>query len=653
MKSLGYFKKLLLMPVVGFSLLSSPANAVSEKEVKEYWGKDCEIEPNTLKNLVALNDAQWRQFQTIAQSLGTPDIEEYYRTKIINALATMPLTKLFDTRFIGTVKMLNEGGENADCGKIIEALAEITTDRLFDERFLSIVKILQKYSPNSRELSLARGLSNALARWALPQSSARIEECNARYGQHMVIVPFSLITVLGNIPSEKVDRVYGNIVRLMNNTEDRIWFKRYEPAFEYVIQLVKIDTDERAAAFTTALIDCVNDDQDNIEDNSFLTHMDIAWNRVRDASQNELRELAGQRQSTHKKEVHASVAGSIARLQVKYKDHLPVDDIFKLVYASIMSVFPDNMETFLKDAVADAKKLVDSKAIEDLLKISPHDRAGEEDEDTTLNVAARALWKDKSEAQAAIQAVVRLHSQMNYLTDVGNLLTTLKRNSDFEDGISKIGYDPLLRLIYAAITDESWGNSQDIPGRWKVLMARISRAQNEYSPEDQACLAGIFNALLEPLSNVHPDVLIVMSFRAMIQEASLEEDDERFESRIRLVLSYLGENAANDPDYKADIENAKIARAERHDQGGKLLEKLKADLAGLNDLTDEDFEKKVQDLVNLLPKTLLDQSRLWKSVVAQARKARTGERELNTQTVRTQPRGLSSELLQEDTTEDH
>jgi len=269
-----------------------------------------------------------------------------------------------------------------------------------------------------------------------------------------------------------------------------------------------------------------------------------------------------------------------------------------------MSVFPNNIDTLLNDAATSAKTLVGSQEIEDLLKISPHTRAGERGADMALNVAASELWKGKShETRVAIQEVVRLHSQKETLGDAAKLLKTIQKNNNFKDGISQIGYKSLLRLIYAAITDESWGDAKDIPGRWRSLMNRMSRAQNEYRPGDKACLAGIFNALLEPLSSVHPDVLIIPSFRLMMGEIALEEDDGEFERRVHVALSYLGPDANKDEDYKEVMMDVTNARLERQNKDTADLQKLGVALRDLQNLSNEDFETKAAELISGLPQS--------------------------------------------------
>ena len=66
------------MSAVALSVLSSSANAVSEEIVREYWTQNCgssyHFDPEIQIRLMALHDAQWEQFKTIAQSLITKNM---------------------------------------------------------------------------------------------------------------------------------------------------------------------------------------------------------------------------------------------------------------------------------------------------------------------------------------------------------------------------------------------------------------------------------------------------------------------------------------------------------------------------------------------------------------------------------------------------
>ena len=161
--------------------------------------------------------------------------------------------------------------------------------------------------------------------------------------------------------------------------------------------------------------------------------------------------------SDHKKEVHASVAASLSKLQTRYQSQLPDGDIFALVQGALESVCPKNYSFRFIASTVEAKLLQGSIAINKLLSINPHTRAGTGGEDTLLNAYVLQLCEGKPDhVQKAIRTVAYYRSHRDDLRYARHLLGTLKRYSNFKDG-SQVGYEELLRLIYAAITDESWG----------------------------------------------------------------------------------------------------------------------------------------------------------------------------------------------------
>ncbi len=560
MKILGNFRSSLLMSAIALSVLSSTANAVSEDIVKVYWRENIRWaipHISFIHYFSRFNETQWEQFLATATALFTEVEYGYDREQMIAQLTHLPLDTLFHEKFITiATTLLTKVRYGGDRAKIILALSRVPSAILFHEKFLATATAL--FPKNMTGC----GYDEIISTLGSVPSTILFHErfiaiTTALITKEMPVVnhPY-LIAELARVALNQLDRVYGQIQRLLEETQGRIRFSRNDGVKGLIQQLQNCQTDEQAGVFTTALIQLINRGRVNVNFNAFLTHMYTAWDRVRVAIPNELQDQARQGQSTHRREVHASVAASVRNLREKYKNQLPEDDIFELVQIMLMSVFPDNMEALLNDAVRVAKVLVGDLEIERLLAISPHTRAGVDDEDTALNVAARTLWKDKStEIQTAIQNVVRLYSQQHDLRDSTQLLSALKDNSRFEDGISQVGYEELLRLIYAAITDESWGENKDIPGRWRSLMARMVRAKNEYHPGNQACSAGTFNALLESLSGVHPNVLIISSFRSMMQEISAKKEPIEFVRQVEHALSYLGPDARQDHGYMQDIKD--------------------------------------------------------------------------------------------------
>jgi len=502
----------------------------------DHWGAFLKFFPNFLREDMSENDCSriiwgcvlvkpehWDRFKEIVEEHYIKDRNEDYIQWTIPPLAGTKIERLSDPRFIEAYKTLTMN-LNGQAGCTIALSMQSSGVPM--ERLSEFVQLAQSF--------LTESITDG--DWS------------------------TIVDSLFRSRENEIDRVYLQIQRFMRETQGKIQFGSYEAPRELIWKLKEF-TGTQAQDFTTELIQLVNGDQGIVRNDRLLTHINTAFDRMRGRPLTELQELANQRQNTHKSEVHASVAESLRKLQDKYKGRLPKGDIFELMHACLMSVFPDNMQDLLKHAVAFAKTLVNPQDIENILKISPHARAGEGDSDTELNLAARQLWAGKSpEATKAIQDVVTLHSHKNDLADAEKLLQRLKDNPEFQEGITRMGYEELFRLIYAAITDESWGNAQDIPDRWRSLMTRMARAKNEYSDGSDACLAGTFNALLEPLSRVHPDVLIIMSFRAMMQEVSGEEDDDEFKRQVHMALSGLGENARQNRDYVSDIEAFTSAR---------------------------------------------------------------------------------------------
>jgi len=549
---------------------------------------------NVIKALGKVNSEKWTEFVSIATHLITKDMYGDKRALVIEALGNVSPEKW--PEFVLNVQSFMKARMTGDnLAQTIEALGGVIPEKWAEFILVSNSLITREMSENDEVKAIKALRKVNPEKWTEFIATVKSLITKKMYGREHA----SVIEVLSNVQKSKTDRVYSQIQRLMRETQGKIQFARSDAAVELIKKLGDTRTDEEAIAFTTVLVQLVNLNQGNVDDNALLTHINTAWGRVRGATSNELQELARQRQSTHKKEVHASVAASVEKLKKRYAEKLPEGDIFELVQALFMSVFANDMQERLNEAVTAAKALVDSQAIDNLLQISPHTRAGEGGADTALNVAARRLWEGKSEdARKAIQDVVTLHSQQNNLSDVVKLLDILKSNPDFKDGLSQIGYEELLRLIYTAITDDSWGQEKDMPDRWQSLMIRMVRAKNEYRPGDEACAAGTFNALLEPLSSVHPDVLIIPSFRLMMEEIALEKEDREFERRVHVSLAYLGPDARKDQEYMQVLADVTDARLERQNQDTKDLQQFGETLGSFKDLSDEDFETKAAELIS-------------------------------------------------------
>lgn len=151
------------------------------------------------------------------------------------------------------------------------------------------------------------------------------------------------MNVLRSIRSDRINRVYEEIDRLLTETQGRIRLQNVHALKFLIKEISGFINEDIAEELLNELIQEVNR-HDVVNDDALFTYYHTALDRVRGITRNTMQELANQRQNTHKKEVHASVATSVKRLQEKYKDKLPIGDIFDLVFSHLQSVFPANMD---------------------------------------------------------------------------------------------------------------------------------------------------------------------------------------------------------------------------------------------------------------------------------------------------------------------
>lgn len=139
MKKLGCFKKSLLMSAVALSVLSSSANAVSEKEVKEYIAQSSGlsnaigdlVDAKTLKKLTALNDEQWDQFKKVVQEFIVPNMNFVSKAYVLGVFAALSPDALLHKDFILTAKsLMTEAPDNDDITFVMGTLGVVPKDKM-------------------------------------------------------------------------------------------------------------------------------------------------------------------------------------------------------------------------------------------------------------------------------------------------------------------------------------------------------------------------------------------------------------------------------------------------------------------------------------------------------------------------------------------
>ena len=278
------FKKIKLRQFFGFttrllisgfalSLLSSPANAVSEAEVREYWKAKSEswqtLDTQVLERLTVLNDQQWAQFKTTAGKLITPNMGVYYRAYVIEALGELPATILAHEKFAEIAQsLMTEDMRKYYPLKVIKALAIVPAENLFHGKFAETAKsLMTDKMDGSHCLSLIEALGRmpvdllSHANFVTTLKSLITEDMRQGNRAWMILA-------LGDVPADKADRVYGQTQRLVQETEGKILLQRGDAARALIRQLRDCISDDQAVAFTNDLIARVNGHEGNVNDNA-------------------------------------------------------------------------------------------------------------------------------------------------------------------------------------------------------------------------------------------------------------------------------------------------------------------------------------------------------------------------------------------------
>jgi len=308
--------------VLGSVLLSISAslNAIPEKSVRGYWWVETQnsssLQPQALKTLTQLNDKQWEQFKAVVNAVIIPNMSGSARAEVIAALSKVAPEKLFDQRFSSILqKLITPGMNENDQTILMDVLGKVDAEVLFDERFIPVLhSLMTSDMKGGHRVSIIQALEKIdPERWEQFKTTASllITPDMDGYARFDVIsalwntAPESLfderfdsllqsfitsdmekdervyvIRNLGDVPKERIDRVYGQIARLMNATQDKLQLNQSRSSLSLIKQLRNCDTDERAVTFTNDLISSINTEE-KVDDDGFLSHLHKAWGRVR------------------------------------------------------------------------------------------------------------------------------------------------------------------------------------------------------------------------------------------------------------------------------------------------------------------------------------------------------------------------------------
>lgn len=394
-----------------------------------------------------------------------------------------------------------------------------------------------------------------------------------------------IIKELGDILPFKRVQVYSQVRRFTQSVKFNFTNCNIS---RYVIKSVAwMDPIERAQVYITGLIRLVQTDPQEVDNLRLLDHIQTMRARVEGIDQQDLADLVRDAQSLHKKEVHESVAVSLERLKERYPTALSLsENVYDLILDELTKFIPKdpgrvlNATRLFKDTYKDPDI---HTQVDVLLTLNPYTKSGDGDADTFLNESVVAFLepykkKDDDISKKFVKDVQNLISLYAHQDDLGNaaeVLEFMESTPNYRDPLSFFNYYEMLCFVYHAITDPLSSVSskslspEDIQGRWANFIYRLAQAHHEYGDE-AGCLSGIFNASLDALNRVHPDVTIIHSFSIMMQEIGGESDDETFEKRVALILSYLGPHAQEDSYYQDVIKAYRSARAARKDEDEEI-----------------------------------------------------------------------------------
>jgi hypothetical protein len=184
--------------------------------------------------------------------------------------------------------------------------------------------------------------------------------------------------------------------------------------------------------------------------------------------------LAQDKQSTHRSEVHLSVAQSVERLMKRYPD-----------------------------ATQNAAQVIFEirKEIQARLNAKPNN-------DKEL----KAKPKKDAELRHALTALGHIEA----------------RYSEFREAQTKQSIAGALALVWAGIHDKGSSkgtelSDQDIQDREGNLIRCLAEAATEYGPSNPACTGGTFNKVVEALDRTHDDVTIVRNFAGIVSDVLQDE----------------------------------------------------------------------------------------------------------------------------------
>jgi len=292
MKNLVYLKKSLLMNAVALSVLSFPANAVTEDVVKAYWVKKCGdtycLDSDTLLKLMPVNDSQWQQFRITVSSLIPENTDGYTLNQVITALGQANPDTLLHGKFIPTVQaFIPKDADGYTLNQVITALGQVNPDILFHGKFIPTAQafIPEGMDPHSRyEVITALGQANPdilFHKTLIPIAQLFVRK--DIYGYQCA----HIIKALDNVETHKIDRVYFQIQNLRKATEGKVQLEEAVEFQEFIWKLTAFETDIEAQTFTDTLVSLVNAEQ-KFDSDRLVILINTTFDRMGGNRQNEL-----------------------------------------------------------------------------------------------------------------------------------------------------------------------------------------------------------------------------------------------------------------------------------------------------------------------------------------------------------------------------